>query len=900
MKRSWESTVSQDLEAERSGGQLPATEMSNLGSSNSSNTRENGLTLLLQPDKPRLLHCQRRQLCGPCCSGMVIGVALGLLLGAYLPSIIFSISGHDLLPTVIHKMAVSMLSWSVCPLLVSGGCVCCAMRRGASYTSSACDRSLPTAAAATIVIATILLSLPTAGHADLLQVIHLLFGSPAWPARGYCAASAVAAASRALIAANGSGALWWHEWGESAEEAARALAGAMSREERHSLLNGEAYGPFGQLDGAYVGGTGAVNRLLVPSLQLQDAGQGFRTSKRVIVGRVTSWPCMLALAATWDVDLTRRYAEALGTEFKDKGANVILGPSLNVHRVARNGRNAEYLSGEEPYLGARLAAAYVEGVQSKGVAAVAKHFVLNSQESDRMSTSALASDRALFEVYYEPFRAAIDAGAASIMCAYNRVNGSHACGSEKILTADLREALGFEGWVMSDWWALRASSAATHGVDQDMPGNDGYFDLGALGSLPDGESLELLMATRVLRGMLRSGALNRSVCTQGCDCEDYLYARNATSEAHAALAREVASASAVLLKNEGGVLPLRSGSSIALVGSACGAAHDIDPEGDWTAGDYYVVGGSGRVVSDRAVSIRAALEQRGRSNLVVSSSDSLSEALEAAAAADVVVACGSGVTYESADRRTLRLDQHDLLIGLSEASISGQLGAPLVVAVMAPGQVATAPWSDGASGVLTIFLAGQATGNAWADVLFGDVNPSGKLPVTFPLHDSDMTPPCVGSQADHCVYTEGLHVGWRALTQRPVGFAFGSGLSYSHFTYEWGSRPSRDSLRGEVTLSVVVTNVGDAEGAEVLQLYARFPPAAAEPPLVLKAFEKTPRLRPLDSHIVHFTLSARQLMVWDPQPSVRDWRAMPGGFKLLIGSSSRDIRLEHDVTVPEF
>ena len=345
--------------------------------------------------------------------------------------------------------------------------------------------------------------------------------------------------------------------------------------------------------------------------------------------------------------------------------------------------------------------------------------------------------------------------------------------------------------------------------------------------------------------------------------------RSVTSAAHVALARKIGAESAALLKNADGVLPINASSQrVALVGSACGAAHSIDTEkADWTVGDYYVVGGSGRTVSDRAVSIRAALEARGV-RLVVSSSDDVDAALTAAAAADVVVACGSAKTWESEDRRTLRLDQHALLSGLAEARAARTLAVPLVVAVMAPGQVAVAPWAEGASAVVAIFLAGQETGNAWADVLLGAVNPSGKLQVTFPLADADMAPPCIGADSEHCLYSEGLAPSWRGLIGRDVGFAFGTGLSYTTFSYTWVQFPqlaaqptTAPANRGEATdavvasLKVAVTNTGMLGGG-VAQLYLTFLRRRAA--AVLRGFEKTPTLERGSSHIT-FELARRML-----------------------------------------
>lgn len=458
--------------------------------------------------------------------------------------------------------------------------------------------------------------------------------------------------------------------------------------------------------------------------------------------------------------------------------------------------------------------------------------------------------------------------------------------------------MGYQNWVQSDWWALRSTSAARHGVDQAMPGNDGYFYEYRLAREISDARLDL-MAQRVLRGMLSSGAFDSDTCTPGCDaahrgCNHLMYEANATSAAHVALARRIGAESAVLLKNTANVLPLSPAATVALVGSACSRAHSIDVEReDWTAADYYVVGGSGRVVSDRAVSIRAGLEARGV-RLRVSPTDSLDGALRAAAGSDVVLACGGAVTTESRDRPTLRLDQHALLSALSAAAGL----PPLVVAVLAPGAVATAPWHEGAAAVATLFLGGQETGHAWADVLLGldslgrPFAPSGKLPVTFPREDADAVAPCPSSHID-CVYSERLHVGWRGLLHLDVAFPFGHGLSYTTFSCSAlaVAQPAR-------TVSVRVRNEGERAGAEVVQLYIRYPAAAGEPPLTLRGFEKTRVLAPGAEQAVRFELSERDLSIWDE--GVGDsgaWRLVLGTFGVLVGTSSRDLPLEGELVV---
>ena len=216
------------------------------------------------------------------------------------------------------------------------------------------------------------------------------------------------------------------DW-DRALRTAHALVANMSFEEKATLVRGVGWDGYNLRSGFYVGSIPAIPRLGLPSLTMHDASQGFRTIDERIVGTVTAWPCQLALAATWDRGLVRQYGEAIGLEFRRKGANVALGPGINIARVARNGRIAEYLTGEEPSLGAALASAYVEGVQSRGVAAVAKHFVANSQETLRHKADAVISERALREIYYPPFEGAISAGVAAVMCAYNSVNGQQAC-----------------------------------------------------------------------------------------------------------------------------------------------------------------------------------------------------------------------------------------------------------------------------------------------------------------------------------------------------------------------------------------------------------------------------------------------------------------------------------------
>ena len=763
-----------------------------------------------------------------------------------------------------------------------------------------------------VVLAVLVLSVHSTAQQQVHVYYKVFFGVPLDPLpASYCMDAGAAAIDGVHASAAGGGTStqnvrrlssamappWWRTHGADAASAARNLSTQLTQAEQLRLIQGVGWAGWELLPDFYVGSMYAIPRLGIPSITMQDAGQGFRTIDARNVGRVTAWPCLLAVAATWDVELTRRFAAALGDEFKAKGANVILGPSVNVHHIARNGRNAEYLSGEDPVLGAALAAAYVHGVQSAGVAATAKHFVLNSQETSRNSESSEVSDRALWEVFYPPFEAAVRAGAAAFMCSYNRVNGTHACGDAHILIDHLRDSMGFDGFVMSDWWAVHDVDAARNGVDQNLPGNDDFYSL-----LPAQEpALVAQMTERILRGMLASGVWDEQpTCVLGCDCSTPLYEVNATSPAHDALAIEVAADSAVLLKNEGGVLPLRPHTRVALVGRGCTAPHELDPHGWWQASDYYVVGGSGRVITtpERAPTIEQALSRRGVLRLNASGSDRLDDALAVAEGADVVVACAGGTATEAVDRASLALDQHELLLALGPALRSR--GVPLVVAAMAPGTI-EAPWANDTAAALIMFLAGQGTGEAWARILLGEVAPSGKLPVTIPYHEAQMAAPC---ETSTCVYHDALRFGWTAHLGMPVAFPFGHGLSYAgSFRYAWAPDGSPSYARGAdgngsaASLSVVVTNMGTVAGRETAQLYVTFPAnatgATAEPGLRLRTFEKTPVLQPGEAHVAIMTLDARDFSVWDAAVGTRGgWRRVAGEYTLMVGSSSRDPRLQ--------
>jgi len=696
---------------------------------------------------------------------------------------------------------------------------------------------------------------------------------------------------------------------DSSDDGIRAwaveLVRQMNSEEKLRLVRGKGWDNDWKLaHGWYVGSILAVPRLGVPSIQMEDATQGFRTMHRHNVGQSTAFPCGLALAATWDRDAMTQWARAIGTEFRAKGANVILGPGVNVHRVATGGRNAEYISGEDPELGSVLAPLYVQGVQGVGVAAVVKHFVLNEQETLRDSLDVHVDEQTLWEHVYPPFEAAVRAGVASVMCSYNYVNGKQACSNAETLGRDLKEVMGFKGFVMSDWGAIKDGQAAAAGTDQDMAGNDNRFTGSALMSLPVDRFDD--MAARVLQGMARGSNTWLSgepqSCRLGCDCAEKLHANVATVE-HATLARQLAASSTVLLKNSPRlfgtavssqrVLPLQQLEQVAVVGSACAQQQDISAMvDDWTSANYYVVGGSGRVIPSKVASVLDGLHGRGL-NLRESTSDSLSEAESAMQGANIVVVCGGTTSAESSDRVGLHLNEDNFIQEVLTSAIAMQV--PAIVVTLVPGAI-VAPWRELAGAMLSLFLGGQESGHAIGDVLVGAVNPSGKLPVTFPANEADAVPPCQGPV---CKYNERLRGGWHVYDGKPVAFPFGHGLSYTAFEYltnqDWQVQADGSRL-----LSIRVRNVGAVAGSEVAQLYVGFPVEEDKPVLLLRGFHKTPALEPGEEHEVQFSLTPRQISSWDPRQ--RNWRQVSGKFVTKVGSSSRDMRLcggfQDDVAIP--
>jgi len=596
-------------------------------------------------------------------------------------------------------------------------------------------------------------------------------------------------------------------------------------------------------------------------------------------GTSTQWPSGLTIAASWDRQLAEAWGKAMGKEFRDKGANVQLGPGLNVARVPGGGRNFEYMSGEDPLLGAQLASQTIRGIQSNGVIATAKHFILNNQEDQRGNMSSNIDERTLMEIYYPPFKAAIDAGVGSFMCGYNRINGTWACEQER--TLQLLRKNGFKGFVMSDWGGTHSTvKAALAGLDQEMPGG-GFFTQEKLGGAVANGTLSESdiddMATHVLTAMYAVGVMDIPQPTGHPSA-------NVTTDDHAALAQAIAEQSSVLLKNDEGILPLDSGSKVAVIGAAANCTAPTPKFGfGWpeTIGCMNSGGGSGGVAPSHVVSILSAVQEQASSVNYANGSDTKAAAA-LAKEADVAIVVVGVTSSEGTDRTDLNLPADQLAYLRAVAAAQPRT----VVVVMTPGSLVM-DWAANVQGILCAFLPGQAQGAAVANILYGKVNPSGRLPVTMPTKQNepeftdDQYPGIAFADGLQTNYSEKLEIGYRWYMAHKVkpAFLFGDGLSYTSFKYS-NLKVSRHAH--SQVLRVNISNVGLRDGEEVVQLYLTFPDAAKEPPLQLRGFNKV-FIAAGASRELTFELAAQDLSIWNEKE--HKWSEQKGSFDVAVGGS---------------
>lgn len=633
----------------------------------------------------------------------------------------------------------------------------------------------------------------------------------------------------------------------------------------------------------------------VPSVMLTDGPHGLRKQREggdhLGIGDsvpATCFPPAVALGSSWDVELVERVGTALGVESSIEDVAVILGPGINIKRSPLCGRNFEYLS-EDPIVSGVLGAALVRGIQSQGVGASLKHFAANNQEDDRMRSSSDVDPRPLREIYLRGFQRVVeDAQPKTVMCSYNRINGVYASENRWLLTDVLRGEWGFEGLVVSDWGAVNDRVAALHaGLDLEMPGNGGQGDRALVAAVADGslDADELdVSAARVARLAAEWAQTDR--------VEGPL-----DVEAHHALAREAASRSIVLLKNDevdgDPLLPLRDDRSLAVIGA-------------FAEKPRYQGAGSSMIhptrLDDALTAIRAIAPQAAYAPGFSVAADAdpaeterlRQEAVAAAAAAEVaVVFAGLPARLESEgyDRDDIELPAEQL--ALVEAVVAAN---PRTVVVLSNGGVVRLPFAEAVPAIVEGWLLGQAGGTATADVLFGAVNPSGKLTETVPLRIED-TPAFLNfpGEEGHVRYGEGIFVGYRWYDARKleVAYPFGHGLSYTSFGY--GDVAASVTAEGDIQVRVTVTNTGDRAGREVVQAYTSLPGSGVQrAPRELKGFASV-ELAPGESREVTVTIRREDLAYWHVRAG--RWVVEGGDYVVEVGASSRDVRATAIVSI---
>ena len=637
--------------------------------------------------------------------------------------------------------------------------------------------------------------------------------------------------------------------------------------------------------------TVAIERLGIPSITVADGPHGVRrvADTETLMAEslpATCFPTASALASTWDVDLLRALGEALGDECISLGVDILLGPGNNMKRTPLCGRNFEYYS-EDPFLGGELAAAFIEGVQGTGVGTSLKHYAANNQEHKRFVIDAQVDERTLREIYLAGFeRAVVKAQPWTVMCAYNRLNGTY-CSQHRWLLHDvLKEEWGYDGFVVSDWGAVHDRPAALKaGLELEMPGPRPDRVQAVVEAVRSGELDESVLDAAVAR-LLQ--VIWRAAETPKGDGEIDV-------DAHHALARRIAGEAIVLLKNEGGLLPLPALRRIAVIGAAAktptfqggGSSHINPTRVDVPLEELQALAGDAEVCYAEGYAMEEGFDQA-----------LIDQAVVIAREADVAllyVALPAFKESEGYDRPDLRLTEQQ--VALIQAVAAAQ---PQSIVILNSGAAVTMdPWIAEVPAVIEAWMMGQAGGGAIADVLFGTVNPSGKLAETFPRRLED-TPSFLNYPGENGVvrYGEGAYIGYRYYDAKgmDVLYPFGHGLSYTSYAYS-NLRVSAQSFTDVdgLTVSVDVTNTGDVAGKEIVQVYVHDVAARLSRPVKeLKGFAKV-ALQPGETRTVTLELDARAFAYYDP--AYQRWVTESGTFEILVGRSAADICLMASVEV---
>jgi beta-glucosidase len=701
----------------------------------------------------------------------------------------------------------------------------------------------------------------------------------------------------------------------SPDERASLVLKEMTLDEKVSLLHGtglKGLGPLSPLAVHSNGGAGyvvGVPRLGIPDIQMSDAAYGVRQSGEN--GRYsTALPSNVGAAASWDLKAAYAYGALIGKELRDQGYNMSLGGGVNITREPRNGRTFEYM-GEDPILAGNMVAQLIKGTHSQHVISDIKHYALNDQESGRNAVNVNIDKRSMRESDLLAFEIGVLEGNPSgVMCSYNRVNGDYACENSYLLTDVLKKDWKYEGFVLSDWGGTHSvEKASKAGLDHEEPGEHSYGD--ALkkavqsGKVPTAELDDHVH--RILRAMFASGLI------------DDPPQKGVPDVAHGfEVTQHIAEGSIVLLKNDGNVLPLDASKvgKIAVIGAhsdvgmiSGGGSAQVDPPG----GNAIMPPGKGQTKWQEQIwfptsPLKNIKAKAPHATVDYDPGTDASAAAALAKSADVAIVFAYQWESEGMDLDTLTLPYHqdDLISKVAAAN-------PHTIVVLETGTAALMPWVDQVSGILEAWYPGTRGAEALANILFGDVNPSAKLPMTFPKKDADLPHPIIvkppkesedpgaahhwdrilaGLPAFQVHYDEGLKVGykWYDAENKAVLFPFGYGLSYTTYSYSGLKVTPGD----KVTVNFTVQNTGNRDGAEIAEVYASLPASTEEPPKRLVGWSKV-WLKAGESKDLAVEIDRKYLSIFNVQQNA--WQLVPGDYNIMAGGSSQSLPLKQSVTL---
>jgi beta-glucosidase len=708
----------------------------------------------------------------------------------------------------------------------------------------------------------------------------------------------------------------WMNTSLSPDERAAMVVKQMTLDEKIGMLHGTGMAGLGPVSPLAVhsnGGAGyvvGVPRLGIPPIQMSDAAYGVRVSGEN--GRYsTALPSDVASAASWDLDAAHEYGALIGEELRAQGYNMSLGGGINLTREPRNGRTFEYL-GEDPILAGKMVGSVMKGLQAQHVIGDLKHYAMNDQESGRNAVNVNVDKRAMRESDLLAFEIGLrESDAAAVMCSYNRVNGDFACENKYLLTDVLKKDWGFKGFVLSDWQGTHSTAkASAAGLDHEEPAEIFYGPTmkKALEShqVPMGEVDDHVR--RILRSMFACGVIDDPPQKSVVDVDHGFE-----------VAQRIAEGSIVLLKNEQGQLPLDASKlhNVAVIGAhsdvgmiSGGGSAQVDPAG----GNAIMPRGRGPTTWQAQIWFRTAPLKTIRAkvpgaNVQYDAGTDPAAAAAVAKGADVAIVFAYQWESEGMDLDSLSLPLHQdgLIAAVAAAN-------PHTIVILETGTAVTMPWADKVNGIVEAWYAGSRGADAVANILFGDVNPTAKLPMTFPMSDGDLPHPTLvkppvasttsgddpdawkkiaaGLPAFQISYDEALRVGykWYDAEKKPVLFPFGYGLSYTTYSYS-----NLKVTPGKTPhLSFTVTNTGSRAGAEIAQVYAGLPASTGEPPKRLVGWSKV-KLGSGESKEVTVDVEPQFLSVFDEQQD--SWKLVPGDYVFSVGGSSRSLPLTQSVHI---